>query len=304
MFEDWCDSRNVKDLKNLKELVLLEEFKNCISKEIKTHLEELQVESLEKAAKLSDEYALTHKHFRVENKKVFSPQSKRAYGNKQHKADSTNNGSARELTCFHCGKKGHIKAKCFKYQKGNSKGQVKGAMLVRADESERETESLSAVRGPIGHKSDLDDFKWYVSVGSVLFPSCSEEVKVKILRDTASAQSLILETTLPEDMVVEGKESVLLGGFPDSVVACPLVTVCLDSSLVKGPVKVAVVKTLSVKGIDFVLGNDLAQNKVGTDQCCQSAEKLPNMRSKSEWDYKMRSYNSALSTICNATQIL
>ena len=39
-------------------------------------------------------------------------------------------------------------------------------------------------------------------------------------------------------------------------------------------------------------------------QCCQSAEKLPNMRSKSEWDYKMRSYNSALSTIRNVTQIL
>ena len=118
---------------------------------------------------------------------------------------------------------------------------------------------------PIGHQSDLADFKWYVSAGSVLFPSCSEEVKVKILRDTACAQSLILETTLPEDMVVEGRESVLFGGFPDSVVACPLVTVCLDSSLVKGPVKVAVVKTLPVKGIDFVLGNDLAQNKVGTD---------------------------------------
>ena len=43
------------------------------------HLEELQVESLEKAAKLSDEYVLTHKHFRAENKNVSSPQSKRAY---------------------------------------------------------------------------------------------------------------------------------------------------------------------------------------------------------------------------------
>ena len=30
-------------------------------------------------------------------------------------------------------------------------------MLVRADTSERETESLSVLRGPIGHESDLDD---------------------------------------------------------------------------------------------------------------------------------------------------
>ena len=176
--------------------------------------------------------------------------------------DSTHNGSAKELTCFHYGKKGHIKAKCFKYQKGNNKGQVRGAILVRAGESESETESLSEVRGLIGHKSNLDDFKWYGSVGSVLLPGCSKEVKVKILRDTACVQLLILETTLPEDMVAEGRESVLLGGFPDSVVACPLVTVRLDSSLIKGPVKVVVVKTLPVKGIDFLLGNYLAQNKL------------------------------------------
>ena len=48
----------------------------------------------------------------------------------------------------------------------------------------------------------------------------------------------------------------------------------------------------------------VASQNLSCKQCCQSAEKLPNMQSKSEWDYKMRSYNSALSTICNATQIL
>ena len=46
------------------------------------------------------------------------------------------------------------------------------------------------------------------------------------------------------------------------------------------------------------------QEDIGLDQCCQSAEKLPNMRSKSEWDYNMRSYYSEHSTICNATQII
>ena len=38
LFEDWCESWNVEDLDDLKELILLEEFKNCINKEIKTHL--------------------------------------------------------------------------------------------------------------------------------------------------------------------------------------------------------------------------------------------------------------------------
>ena len=51
-------------------------------------------------------------------------------------------------------------------------------------------------------------------------------------------------------------------------------------------------------------GLKVTGNLLKMQQCCQSAEKTPNMRSKSEWDYKMRSYNSALSTIRNATQIL
>ena len=38
LFEDWCESWNVEDLDDLKELILLEEFKNCINNEIKTHL--------------------------------------------------------------------------------------------------------------------------------------------------------------------------------------------------------------------------------------------------------------------------
>ena len=42
-------------------MILLEEFKNCVPKEIKLHLEELEVSKLEDTAKKADEYALAHK---------------------------------------------------------------------------------------------------------------------------------------------------------------------------------------------------------------------------------------------------
>ena len=47
-------------MKNLGSM-LVEEFKRCINSEIKSFLDEKQVETLEAAARLADDYALTHK---------------------------------------------------------------------------------------------------------------------------------------------------------------------------------------------------------------------------------------------------
>ena len=41
--------------------MLVEEFKRCIQSDIKTFLDEKQVETLEEAAHLADDYYLTHK---------------------------------------------------------------------------------------------------------------------------------------------------------------------------------------------------------------------------------------------------
>ena len=41
--------------------MLVEEFKRCIQSDVKTFLDEKQVETLEEAARLADDYYLTHK---------------------------------------------------------------------------------------------------------------------------------------------------------------------------------------------------------------------------------------------------
>ena len=41
--------------------MLIEEFKRCINSDIKSFLDEKEVETLEKAARLADDYTLTHK---------------------------------------------------------------------------------------------------------------------------------------------------------------------------------------------------------------------------------------------------
>ena len=41
--------------------MLVEEFKRCINSDVKSFLDEKEVGTLEKAARLSDDYTLTHK---------------------------------------------------------------------------------------------------------------------------------------------------------------------------------------------------------------------------------------------------
>ena len=62
LFNRWCHSKEIgQDFKKLKQMVLLEEFKDEVWPDIRSHLDEQKVEELEKAAIMADDYALTHK---------------------------------------------------------------------------------------------------------------------------------------------------------------------------------------------------------------------------------------------------
>ncbi|XP_066962336.1 uncharacterized protein [Macrobrachium rosenbergii] len=274
LFEDWCNSRKVGNMQDMRELILLEEFKNCVPKDLKAHLEETQVETLKVAARTSDEYSLTHKKVyegetRVEAGKSnmslprhFKPSSPRRHF-KPPSPNSYNfyrrsNLPPREIVCYGCGMKGHVMARCYKL-KGNPPS--KKTMLVGADKGIK----LRKAR-EIKDRELLKDFGPCVSHGTVDFMNkLGSEEEVVILKDTGAAQTLLLESVVPPDVEICENEVVLLGGFPDSVVSCPLITVKLKCSIMEGEVKVAVVNNLPIAGIGLVLGNDLAKGKVGTD---------------------------------------
>ena len=62
LFNRWCHSKEVgPNFKKLKQMVLLEEFKDKVRPDIRSHLDEQKVEELEKAAIIADDYAPTHK---------------------------------------------------------------------------------------------------------------------------------------------------------------------------------------------------------------------------------------------------
>ena len=73
----WCHSKEVgQDIEKLKQMVLLEEFKDKVWPDIKSHLAEQKVDELEKAAVMADDYGLTHKI----SSKSGNPQQKRYHG--------------------------------------------------------------------------------------------------------------------------------------------------------------------------------------------------------------------------------
>ena len=76
-FNRWCHSKEVgQDFENFKQMVLLEEFKDKVRPDIRSHLDKQKLEQLEKAAVMADDYARTHKM----SSKPGNSQQKRYHG--------------------------------------------------------------------------------------------------------------------------------------------------------------------------------------------------------------------------------
>ena len=61
-FDRWCSAKKViSDYEKLRQIVLIEQFKRCVHDDLKTYLDEKNVETLHEMAVLADDYALTHR---------------------------------------------------------------------------------------------------------------------------------------------------------------------------------------------------------------------------------------------------
>lgn len=69
LFDRWCLASKATDFNSLHELILLEEFKNCVPEWTMVYLNEQKGNTLQEAAVLTEEFALTHKSIFVGNVK-------------------------------------------------------------------------------------------------------------------------------------------------------------------------------------------------------------------------------------------
>ncbi|XP_070552082.1 uncharacterized protein [Ptychodera flava] len=148
LFDRWCSSEKVsQNYDKLRQLVLIEEFKRCIRSDIKTFINEQKAGTLEVAARLADDYSLTHKSsflskpsqsFSYRNNagkfnssfssKNFSKESRKSNDNSLQNSSNTSTSSDPKsqspsdkqfgtLSCNYCKKDGHLMSECFKLKR-------------------------------------------------------------------------------------------------------------------------------------------------------------------------------------------
>ena len=300
LFDRWCSSKKVgSDHAKLRQLMLVEEFKRCINSDVKAFLNEREVENLETAARLADDYALTHKASFVNKpypRKPYNPQSKQITpqskpyspqsGPKANPSNPTDNSSPKpkfssenkgqnplsQPICNYCKKTGHIISECLALKRKKERENLDSAKPTGLTSLKAKPQSCIQEENPIltrtckesvSEDSIMEIYEPFLSDGFVSLNSDSaQSTPIKVLRDTGASQSLILADTLPFSEKSSSGTSVLIQGVECGFVNVPLHNIYLSSDLVTGPVAVGIRPSLPFKGIHLLLGNDLAGDKV------------------------------------------
>ena len=285
LFDRWCSSKKIgSDHEKLRQLMLVEEFKRCINSDIKSFLDEKQVETLEAAARLADDYALTHKVSFI-NKSNPSRRPFFLHSGSKHSPSNPPGSHSQTITpkpkpsgenkdqnplsqpiCNYCKRTGHIISECLHLKRKKEKQE--GLKPTGLTSLRSKPQSCVKEEDPIQTErpetdSVMEIYEPFLSDGFVSLNSdYAQSTPIKILRDTGASQSLILADTLPFSEKTSSGTSVLIQGVECGFVNVPLHNIYLSSDLVTGLVAVGIRPSLPFKGFHLLLGNDLAGDKV------------------------------------------
>ncbi|VDI41137.1 Hypothetical predicted protein [Mytilus galloprovincialis] len=235
LFDKWLTSKKTdNNFDNLRQLMLLEEFKQCVHLDLKTHLDDKTVGTIHDAAVISDNYTLSHKRsFKGQNVNTSS-------GNYKNQSTERTDNSRRRMNEI------------------ISRSPVLVRHLILPV---RWNVLRVRLLSPV-FCDYMEEYKPFMSDGFISIVDDTTLQPIKILRDTGASQSLLLEGVLPLSEKTSVGASVLLQGVELGCIDVPLHRIYLKSDLITGPVIVGVRPNLPVEGVTLLLGNDLARNKV------------------------------------------
>ena len=248
-FDRWCAVVKADDRAKLRELILLEEFINCLPPSVATHVSEQKPKTLSVACVLADEYTLIHQDRAYAKYRSSSPVSSNRSGTTSPSLPSDKPG------CFYCSKPDHVIADCPKLKRKRARdATTKSAGLVH---------SLQPLQRCSDNVTTVDEslYEPFLLEGTVSVSGASP-MPVRILRDTGANQTILLQGVLPLSARTATGSSVLVRGIGKGVSKMPLHRILLRSDLVSGEVTVAVHNSLPVPGVTLLLGNDIGRGNV------------------------------------------
>lgn len=225
LFERWLTASSVTDYEQLSETILLEQFFRGIPQEVKRYLLEREVNSVDKAAQLAENFSLVNKKFQSYTRSTkplssdqggkFRDESKTVQNNYDVKDfKSYGNNTVRFKGCYYCKEAGHIVANCHKL-KLKKEREKSVANVCSVPEN---LQNISKVNSDVIVDKSFDPYKFTGLISAV---EGGEPVPVTILRDTASSQSIVLKCALPFLENVLTDKHVLMRGV-GGIVSPPL----------------------------------------------------------------------------------
>ncbi|KAL2103192.1 hypothetical protein ACEWY4_000060 [Coilia grayii] len=128
LFDRWLNSQKVSTFQGLRDLVILEDFLNCLPQLVATHVGEHKDLTPARAAVLADEYVLTHKRVHPASVKSLPRHTSPPKSSKTFKEflpvavrspDKRTSPPLGVPTCAYCQKRGHVLAECYLRKRRN-----------------------------------------------------------------------------------------------------------------------------------------------------------------------------------------
>ncbi|XP_069167682.1 uncharacterized protein [Procambarus clarkii] len=242
-FMKWLEAAHVSTFTELVNLMLVEEFLRRVPPPVRLYLADKEETDYLKCAKSADTYSLIHRL-------TPEPSSSKKSWYSYEKVSPDQAGS--QLYCKYCRLYGHTIDKC-------GKSQYKGTTDQQRPKP-TPPKSGKPVMNVGVDVNDLSLFSNHLYTGTVSANGSNPEgrFKLKILRDTAALQSIILKSAVPN--IVYTGETVFITDLT-ATTPYPLARVHLDCPYVNGEVQVAVrEKPFPMPGVQLLLGNDLAED--------------------------------------------
>ena len=283
-FKRWLNSLDsYHDVDKLRQTLLMEQFLETVSVELKIWLVDQKPKNVDEMARLADQYVALRKQSNQGQKSSTDPQKasiahnmsfqkgsqySRPQEHGQRNATSpkkmfkpykqqTHTTTTKVVTCAYCKKPYHTISECKKLKNKQEMEKAKTQSVNTNSFS-----STSIRHSPVVSVHNVNEidktphplFMPYCKPAQIVRTDGSHK-QIQTLRDTGAMQSLIKDTHDNNDYIMTG-DTRLLKGITSDTLTVPLVEVHLQTDFLDEKVLCGLVKDLP-DGIDFLIGNDV-----------------------------------------------